>query len=95
MLPIMSLIRSTANTVAFTTKKYAPQIAIFSGISLGLGGVITACVATSKLDSVLEESKNELSDIHDKRVIDPECKEYTKEEEQKDTIKVYAKASGS
>lgn len=94
MLPIMSLVRSTAKTVAFTTKKYAPQIAIFSGIGLSLGGVITACVATSKLDSVLEESKNELSNIHDKRVVDPECKEYTKKEEQKDTIKVYAKASG-
>lgn len=94
MLPIMSLVRSTANTLAFTAKKYAPQIAIFSGIGLGLGGVVTACVATHKLGGVLKESKEELSNIHDKRVVDPECKEYTKKEEQKDTVKVYAKASG-
>lgn len=94
MLPIMSLVRSVADKTLFTTKKYAPQIAIFSGIGLGLGGVVAACVATKKLDGVLEESNKELSDIHDKRVVDPECKEYTKEDEKKETVKVYAKATG-
>jgi hypothetical protein len=94
MLPIVSVVGNIANTISFNAKKYAPQIAIFSGIGLGVSGVVAACVATRRLDGILDDTKKELSDIHDKSVVDPEHKEYTEDQIKKDTFKVYAKTTG-
>lgn len=91
MLPVMSLINTAFRTVALTTKKYAPQIAIFGGIGLGVGGAIVACIETRRLDGILEEAKEDLKNIHDKAISD---KTYTEDQVKKDTFKVYARATG-
>lgn len=91
MLPVISFINNATRAMALTAKKYAPQIALFGGISLGLGGVVVACIETRRLDGILEETKEELKNIHDKSISD---NTYTEDNVKKDTFKVYAKATG-
>ena len=72
------------------TKAHSPEIYLIAGISGVVGTVILACVGTRKVDAVLQESKKQIDDIHATCVCDEGT--YTEKDQQKDLVKVYAKA---
>lgn len=43
--------------------KYSPEIAIGAGIACGIAAVVTACVASRKVDAILDEAHKELDEI--------------------------------
>lgn len=47
-------------------KKYSPEILLAVGIIGGVTSAVMACVATTKLSDTLEESKNNIDELHKK-----------------------------
>lgn len=89
---IASKISATISKVGFSLKQHSPEILVV----VGIGGVITstvmACVATNKLNNIIEESKKELDRIHELSSGKSESQSgepYTKDMAKKDTAKVY------
>lgn len=74
-----------------TLKEISPQLCLVGGVVGVVGGIVMACRATRKLDATLEESKDEINDIHDKREELTE-EEYSAKEMKKDLTKAYAKS---
>jgi hypothetical protein len=72
------------------TKVHSPEILLVAGIAGTIGTVILACVATRKVDDILVESKEKIDEIHATSVCEDSV--YTSKEQQKDLVKVYAKA---
>lgn len=69
-------------------KAHSPEILLVAGIAGAVGTVILACVGTRKLDTVLDESKERIDEIHNTCVC--EGAPYDKKEQQKDLVKAYA-----
>lgn len=64
----MNLKNTITNSVAkatFGMKKYSPEIFIVAGIAGSITAAVMACKATTKLDDVLDTSKDEIAKIHD------------------------------
>ena len=92
----------TFNKVGFALKKHSPEILVTVGVIGGVAGAVMACKATTKLNDILEESKESIDKIHETaerveagEVI--ECKDkngeitpYTAEDSKKDLTIVYA-----
>ncbi len=74
------------NKVCFWTKQHAPEILIGVGMTAGAAGTALACVATTKVNSIVEETKKELNDIKEEEneLTDPK----------KERAMVYVKAAG-
>ena len=51
--------------VKFTTKKHSPEILIVTGVVGVVTSAVMACVATRKLDTVLDDTKANLDMIHE------------------------------
>lgn len=68
-------------------RKASPELMLAGGIALGVGCVVTACIATKKVDAVIEETHEELDAIYE---------EYSEEtgskDEKKDNFKAYMHA---
>lgn len=72
-------------------KKHSPEVLIVTGAIGFVGTVVLACKATRKLDSVLDEAKESIDQIH-KASEDETLKEkYTEEDSKKDLTITYAK----
>lgn len=54
-----------ANKVWMGLKKSSPTIAVVAGIGTGIAGTILACIATEKLDPVLDEAREKVKAIHE------------------------------
>lgn len=79
-------------------KKHSPEILIGTGIVSGVATIITACIATTKINNILEEHKEiitELHNFHDGQTIkineDDTTLDYPDKEFTKDLITTYAK----
>lgn len=44
-------------------RKVSPEIALVGGIALGIGAVVTACIASRHVDNVIDEANANLNDI--------------------------------
>ena len=75
--------------VGFYAKKYSPELFMILGIGTAIGGTIVACVATTKVDTVLDKTKNDLDVIH-KNKETADTKELV-EANRKDLIAVYGR----
>lgn len=86
------------NKASFTAQKHAPTILIVGGVIGAVTAGVMACVATTKVNDILDESKTQLDAIHDAqaRLENGEAltcsdgSEYTPENVNKDTAIVYA-----
>lgn len=95
---IKDSIGSAWNKASFTLQKHAPTILIVGGVIGAVGAGVMACVATTKVNDILDESKTQLDAIHDAqaRLENGEAltcsdgSEYTPENVNKDTAIVYA-----
>lgn len=85
--------------VGFQLKKHSPEILLATGVIGGVASAVLACKATTKINGILEETKEKVEMIHEGvdagQVIgieDGETKivEYSKEDGTKDLAIVYA-----
>lgn len=72
----MSKFNTMINNVSSSLQKHSPEILLGLGICGTIGAAIAACVATKKLDDMLEESNNNIKEIKQK----VETEEMTAEE---------------
>lgn len=75
----------------FKVKKHSPEILITAGVIGTVASAVMACKATTKLSDILEDSKEQINQVHnfleDDRI--PEIK-YSKEDGNKDLAIIYA-----
>lgn len=80
----------TFNKVGFQLKKHSPEILVVTGTIGVVASAVLACKATTKLNTILNESKQNIDLIHES-VKDPKISEqYTEEDSKKDLAIVYA-----
>lgn len=52
--------------VMFATRKRSPEILILLGIGGMVGGTVMACIASSKVEPIVEEAKKDVADVHER-----------------------------
>lgn len=61
---IMAKVSGAVAKASAKVNKYSPEILLVSGIVGGIATVVLACKATTKINEVLEQPKNEIENIH-------------------------------
>lgn len=76
----------------FQLKKHSPEILVILGVGGAIGSTVLACKATTKLSGILEESKDQIDQIHDCMENEEfrEKHDYTEEDGKKDLAISYA-----
>ena len=91
---IMNSMTRTFNRVGFQFKKHSPEILIAAGVVGTVTSAVMACKATTKLNDILEESKETIEQIHYATEHPEELpKEYTPEDGKKDLAIVYTQSA--
>lgn len=80
----------------FGVKKHSPEILVVAGVTGIVASAVMACKATTKLSSIMEQSKNEIATIkyaaeHPEKLNLPEGESYTKKDGQKDLTIAYTR----
>lgn len=91
---LVSNVTRTFHKVGFKFKKHSPEILVVAGVVGVVGSAVMACKATTKLDSILDETKKNVDKIHD-AVEHPEMlpEEYTEEDSKKDLAIIYTQTA--
>lgn len=79
------------NKVGFVVKKHSPEILVVAGIAGTVASTIMACKATTKVSTIMNESKEQINQIHD-CMGNEDLKasgKYTEEDGKKDLVIVY------
>ena len=94
-------ITRTINRIGLQIKKHSPEIMMVAGIAGTVVSAVMACKATTKIDTVLDDARNNIEKMHDaeeKGYITVNNKEneivneeYTEEDCKKDISITYAK----
>lgn len=79
------------NKVGFKLKQHSPELLVIAGVGGTIVSAVMACKATTKLNSVLEESKEEVDQIHNYVETEGFSEKYTEEDSKKDLAVVYVK----
>ena len=98
---IMNNITRTLNKAAFKFKKHSPEILVVAGVIGVVGSTVMACKATTKINDILDDTKDQLDKIHEagERLENGETlmlkdgEEYTVEQNKKDLTIVYAQTA--
>ena len=85
----LAIVKSTLNSVGFTLKKHSPEIMIVAGAVGTVTAAVMACRATLKVPDILEDTNDELEDLH----LALEEEEVSQKEYEKEVTKVYVKTS--
>ena len=90
-LEIVNEITFAAHKVFFKVKKHSPEILITAGVIGTVASAVMACKATTKLSDILEDSKEQINQVHNFLEDDkiPES-QYSKEDGNKDLAIIYA-----
>lgn len=91
----MSILNSMSRKVhkfGFNVKKHSPEILVVTGTIGVVASAVMACKATTKLNDILEDSKEDIDLIHEKSEDIDFCEkhDYTEEDTKKDLLIVYA-----
>lgn len=85
----MKTVNAKTRKIGIKLKKHSPEILLVAGLGGAVVSAVIACKATTKLSTIMEESKNNLEAIHkcseDKEMADT----YSVEDAKKDTTIVY------
>lgn len=92
---IMNKVSGTFNKVGFSLKKHSPEILMVAGVVGTVVGAVMACKATTKIDSILDETKEQLDKIHEHSNNPELAEKYSAEDAKKDTFIVYTQAGMS
>ena len=98
---IMNNITRTLNKAAFKFKKHSPEILVVAGVVGVISSTVMACKATTKINDILDDTKDQLDKIHEagERLENGETlrlkdgEEYTVEQNKKDLTIVYAQTA--
>ena len=90
---IMNVATRTFHKVGFKFKKHSPEILVVSGIVGAIAGAVMACKATTKLNEVLEESKEQVDQIHGYVEENGYSEKYSEEDSKKDLAIVYTQTA--
>lgn len=90
-LEIVNKITFAAHKAFFKVKKHSPEILITAGVIGTVASAVMACKATTKLSDILEDSKEQINQVHNFLENDkiPES-QYSKEDGNKDLAIIYA-----
>lgn len=86
---MMTKIGGTISKAAFRLKKHSPEILIAAGVIGTVASAIMACRATTKLSTILEESKTNVDAIHECAADESMTEEYSAEDAKKDLAITY------
>ena len=91
---LVNKISRTFNRAAFKMKKHSPEILVVAGVVGVVGSTVMACKATTKLDSILSEAKDNIDKIHE-AAEHPEFlpEPYTEEDSKKDLAIIYTRTA--
>ena len=93
-LEIMNTVTRSIHKAGFQLKKHSPEILIVGGVIGTVTSAVMACKATTKLNGILEESKDQIDSIHNAMEHPEELpQEYTEEDGKKDLAIVYTQTA--
>lgn len=81
------------NKVGYKIKKHSPEILVVAGIAGVVTSTVMACKATTKLSGILEESKEQIDQIHNYVETEGYSEKYTEEDQRKDLAIVYIQSA--
>lgn len=87
---IIKKISGTFSKVGFNLKKRSPEILMAAGLVGTVVSAVVACKATTKIDRILDETKEQLDKIHECADNPDMVEQYNEEDAKKDTVIVYA-----
>lgn len=89
-MKVFNKVGDSLNRIGFKAKKNSPEILMVAGIFGVVVSTVMACKATTKIDKILDTTKDKVDDIH-AAVEEGEVngEEYTKKDAGKDLLKVY------
>ncbi len=87
---IMSKASGALNKIGFGLKKRSPEILVAVGVVGTVVSAVMACKATTKIDTILDETKDQLDKIHEYAGNPDAAEKYNAEDAKKDTAIVYA-----
>lgn len=88
---ILNNVTRSINKVGFKLKKHSPEILVVAGVIGTVTSAVMACKATTKLSTIMADTKTDIATIH--HVMenpDTVSEEYTQEDGKKDLAIVYA-----
>ena len=89
---IMSKASGALNKIGFGLKKRSPEILVAVGVVGTVVSAVMACKATTKIDTILDETKEQLDKIHEYAGNPDVAEKYNAEDAKKDTAIVYGQA---
>ena len=89
---IMSKASGALNKIGFGLKKRSPEILVAVGVVGTVVSAVMACKATTKINTILDETKEQLDKIHEYAGNPDVAEKYNAEDAKKDTAIVYAQA---
>lgn len=92
-LDIVTKVNRTFHKAGFQLKKHSPEILVVTGVIGVVASAVLACKATRKLDSVLEESKEQIDKIKDYIEEEGYSDEYTEKDASKDLTITYTQSA--
>ena len=93
-LDIVSKATRTFSKAGFQIKKHSPEILVVAGVVGVVTSAVMACKATTKLSDILDDSKDQINQIHDVMEHPDKVKaEYTEEDGKKDLAIVYTQTA--
>ena len=90
---IVTKVNRTFHKAGFQLKKHIPEILVVTGVIGVVTSAVLACKATRKLDSVLEESKEQIDKIKDYIEEEGYSEEYTEKDASKDLTITYTQSA--
>ena len=89
---LITAMSRNAHRLAFKAKKHSPELLVVAGVVTFGATIVSACVATTKIDEIKENAKKKINEIHtDMDAGEVEGVEYTKEDGKRDLTITYAK----
>lgn len=79
----------TFNKVGFVIKKHSPEILAVAGTVGVIASGVLACKATTKLNSVMTEMREQIDEVHEASTNEELKDKYTVEDAKKDVILIY------
>lgn len=86
---LVNKLSRSANTVLLKVKKHSPELLVGAGVVGTVAATVMACKATTKLDGILQESREKLETIHNYVEENGYSEEYTEQDSKKDLVITY------
>lgn len=93
-LAIFNNVTRTAHRIGFQLKKHSPEILAVAGTVGVVASTVMACKATTKLHDILEDSKNQVNQVHE--VLENKsipAEKYSEEDGKKDIAVIYTQTT--